>query len=87
MVQTPTQESSGIVLFNALEQDKAGLSPCEQLPDGDTDIPYFLIGDDAFAVKSWMMKPLERNDCLRAHIQLPIVQGPKDCGERFWHTG
>ena len=43
MVQTPTQESSGIVLFNALEQYKARLPPSEQLPDGDTDVPYFLM--------------------------------------------
>ena len=49
-------------LFNALEQDKARLPPCEQLPDGDTYIPYFLIGDDAFALKSWMMKPYSKTE-------------------------
>ena len=49
-------------LFNALEQDKTGLPPYEQLPDGDTDIPYFLIGDDAFALKSWMMKPYSKRE-------------------------
>ena len=51
-------------ISNALEQDKAGLSPCEQqlLPDGDTDVPYFLIGDDAFALKTWMMKPYSKRE-------------------------
>ena len=49
-------------LFNALEQVKARLPPCEQLPDGDTDTPYFLIGDDAFALKSWMVKPYSKRE-------------------------
>ena len=49
-------------LFNALEQDKAGLPPREQLPDGDTDVPYFLVGDDAFALRNWMMKPYSKRE-------------------------
>ena len=62
MVQTPTQESSGIVDCLMPWNRTSGLPPCEQLPDGDTDIPYFLIGDDAFALKSWMMKPYSKRE-------------------------
>ena len=39
------------------QQDEAGLPPSEALPDGDTDVPCFPVGDDAFAPRSWMMKP------------------------------
>ena len=34
-------------LHHALEQDKAGLPPSESLPGSDTEVPYFLVGDDA----------------------------------------
>jgi hypothetical protein len=44
-------------LYHALEQNKADLPPSEALPGGVTDVPYFLVGDDAFAIRSWMMKP------------------------------
>jgi len=44
-------------LFHALEQDAACLPPNEPLPGGDTDVPYFIVGDDAFAPRSYMMKP------------------------------
>ena len=50
------------VLYHDLEQDEAGLPPSEPLPGGDTDVPYFLVGDDAFALKSWMMKPHSKRE-------------------------
>ena len=39
------------------QQDTAGVPPSESLPGGDTDVLYFLVGDDTFAIRSWMMKP------------------------------
>ena len=38
-------------LHHALEQDKPGLLPSEPLPGSDTEVPYFLVGDDAFESK------------------------------------
>ena len=51
---------------HALEQDKAGLPPDEPLPDGQTDVPYFLVGDDAFAIRSWMLKPYSKREMTAA---------------------
>ena len=43
-----------------LEQGTLGLpSPCP-LPNADRDTSYFLIGDDAFPLRPWMMKPYSR---------------------------
>ena len=41
----------------SLENNTLGLPPPKEFP-GDTEpIPYFLIGDDAFPLRKWMMKP------------------------------
>lgn len=34
-----------------------GLPQPEPLPGGDAPVPYFFVGDDAFPLSSWMMKP------------------------------
>ena len=44
-------------LKQPLDAGTLGLPPAEPLPHDDRDIPYFIIGDDAFALKSTMMKP------------------------------
>jgi len=56
-------------LLEALEGETLGLPPPEVLPGDDRPIPYFLIGDDAFALKTWMMKPFStRNLSLEERI-------------------
>ena len=57
--------SSDSVIFNAsalkasLETGYIGFPPAEPVPNDDRDMPYLFIGDDAFALRTWMMKPLD----------------------------
>ena len=55
-------------LYHALEQDKAGLPPDGPLPGGDTDVPYFLVGDDSFALRGWIMKPHSKREMTAAQL-------------------
>lgn len=41
----------------ALEADELGFPRPTALPGDDTPVPYYLIGDDAFPLRTWMMKP------------------------------
>lgn len=41
----------------ALEEQTLGLPDPETLPGGDVPVPYFIVGDDAFPLRTWMMKP------------------------------
>lgn len=62
-VGTPGSVSDGGIwsetsLGQALEEGRAGFPDPEPLPGEDNpDIPYALVGDDAFPLRSWMMKP------------------------------
>ncbi len=49
-------------LKEGLEQGQANLPPPSALPNTDIELPYFIIGDDAFALKNWLMKPYSRRD-------------------------
>lgn len=47
-------------IHEKLQNNQLGVPQPEPLPgdEGGQDIPYFMIGDDAFALKPYMMKPL-----------------------------
>ena len=64
-------------LKEALESDTLGLPHAEELPGDDEPIPSFMIGDDAFALKTWMMKPYSArhiSDAERIFIYRRIVE-------------
>ena len=44
-------------LKEAIEDDTLNFPPPESIPNDDKDMPYFIVGDDAFALKPWLMKP------------------------------
>jgi hypothetical protein len=44
-------------LKDAVEAGALGIPDAEPLPGDDHDIPYFFVGDDAFALSTWMMNP------------------------------
>ena len=44
-------------LRRALERGTLGVPPDEPLPGDDRHIPYFFVGDDAFPLRQWLMKP------------------------------
>lgn len=44
-------------LKQKLEAGTLGLPPPEPLPHDDRRIPYFFVGDDAFPLEKWLMKP------------------------------
>jgi len=48
---------NGSTLGAALTNNTLGLPPPEPLPNDDRDTPFFLVGDDAFPLRTWMMKP------------------------------
>ncbi len=47
-------------LKEAIDQHVIGFPPPDHLPDRDRDTPYFFVGDDAFPLHTYMMKPYGR---------------------------
>ena len=44
-------------LCSGIVDDTLDVPDAEPLPGDDRDMPYFLIGDDAFSLRTWLMKP------------------------------
>ena len=44
-------------LHDAINNGRIGFPEPEPLPQREDNIPYHIVGDDAFAMKSWLLKP------------------------------
>lgn len=44
-------------LRRCIEDGSIDYPPDEPLPNDDEDMPYFIVGDDAFPLREWLMKP------------------------------
>ena len=44
-------------LKRKIENGTMGLPQAEELPHDDQQTPYYILADDAFAVRTWLMKP------------------------------
>ena len=44
-------------LREKIEDGSIGFPEAEPIEPGGPDLPYFLLGDDAFTLKTWLMKP------------------------------
>lgn len=44
-------------ICQALEEKTLSLPDPEPLPGGDIPVPYFIVADDAFPLRTWLMKP------------------------------
>lgn len=51
------QVFNGTQFKDAIETGAMGFPPSDELPGDDRKVPYFIIGDDAFALRTWLMKP------------------------------
>ena len=57
-----TQVFNSTQLIDMLRNDELGV-PEEDALDGDNiPVPYFLVGDDIFALRTWMMKPFAQRN-------------------------
>ncbi|XP_068236897.1 uncharacterized protein [Palaemon carinicauda] len=60
---------SNCSLHDTVEDNRAGVPQPEPLPNDGQPVPYHFVGDDAFALRTWMMKPFShRSQILRERI-------------------
>ena len=72
-VGTPGATSDAAVFNNsnlkdAVESDDLNLPDPEPLPGDNDDISHFFIADDAFALKTWLMKPFAKCNLTREEL-------------------
>jgi hypothetical protein len=53
-------------LREAIEDGTAGIPDPQPLPNDDQDVPFAFVGDDAFPLRSWLMKPFPHRQMTRS---------------------
>jgi len=57
-----------LYLHDAIEENRAGLPEPAPLPNDDKPVPYHLVGDDAFGLRTWLMKPFSHRSQVHREI-------------------
>ena len=84
------QISNVSALKQRLENDSIDDLPSPSpLPNDTKHASYFLVGDDAFSLRPYLMKPLQFQPSHQGgvHLQLQDLQGKEGCGEHLRHSG
>ena len=82
-------------IFNAcqlkrnIEDGRIGFPDPAPITQGGRDVPYFILADDAFALKTWLMKPYGRRMLTREEriANYRISRGRRVVENAFWHPG
>ena len=67
-------------LKQSLEDGSIGFPHPDHLPNDNRDVPYFLIGDDAFPLRKYMMKPYSGRGLSRSHRIFNYI-----ISRAYWH--
>ena len=75
-------------LKRRIEKGTLGLPPPEPLGPGGPDLHYSLLGDDAFALMLWLVKPYSRRQLTREEriANYRISRGRRVVGKLIWYT-
>ena len=55
----------GCTLYDALENNVAGVPPAQPLPGEDVETNFFIVADEAFALKEYLLKPYPHRSLAR----------------------
>ena len=73
------------LLREKIEDGSLGLPAPEPLGEGGPDLYYFLLGDDAFALMPWMVKPNSQRQLTREkNSQLQDLRGQEGSKKYYW---
>ena len=61
-------------LKECLADGTIGLPAADHLPNDDKDTPYFFLSDDAFGLRTYMMKPYSQRKMTTEQDQLQDIQ-------------
>ena len=73
-------------LKNGLEKKTLKFPDPTPIPDRNYPLPYMCMGDDAFPITAYIMKPYSlKNLWKEVHIHLPTFMNDMHIRKRIWH--